>query len=114
MKSNKEMTNAELATFVESHLRNQGIDFVLSSGTCVSIYSINRYVSMDLDLINTRFAKRRRIRDAMREIGFSEEGRYFKHPDIEFFIELSFLEALYPLAINRSGDSRERTRYQDA
>ena len=87
MKSIKEMTNAELAAFVESHLRNKGIDVILSGGACVSIYSSNRYVSMDLDLINTRFAKRRRIRDAMREIGFSEEGRYFKHPDTEFFIE---------------------------
>jgi hypothetical protein len=87
MKSINKMTSAELAAFVASHLRNKGIDVVLSGGACVSIYSGNRYVSMDLDLINTRFAKRRRIRDAMREIGFSEEGRYFKHPDTEFFIE---------------------------
>jgi hypothetical protein len=42
---------------------------------------------MDLDLISTRFVKRSRIRKAMREIGFSEEGGYFKHPDTEFFIE---------------------------
>ncbi len=87
MKSVKEMTNAELAAFVESHLRNKGIDVVLSGGACVSIYSSNKYVSMDLDLINTRFVKRRRIHDAMKEIGFSEEGRYFKHQDTEFFIE---------------------------
>jgi len=87
MKSVKEMTNAELAAFVESHLRNKGIDVVLSGGACVSIYSSNKYVSMDLDLISTRFVKRRRIHDAMKEIGFSEEGRYFKHQDTEFFIE---------------------------
>ena len=42
MKSIKEMTNAELAAFVESHLRKNGIDVVLSGGACVS---------MDLDLI---------------------------------------------------------------
>jgi len=44
MKSIKEMTNAELAAFVESHLRKKGIDVVLSGGACVSIYSSNRYV----------------------------------------------------------------------
>ncbi len=87
MKFIKEMTNAELAAFVESHLRNKGIEVVLSGGACVSIYSSNRYVSMDIDLINTRFAKRRKIRDAMTEIDFSVEGRYFKHPETEFFIE---------------------------
>jgi len=51
MKSIKKMTNAELAAFIQSHLRNKGIDVVLSGGACVSIYSSNRYVSMDLDLI---------------------------------------------------------------
>jgi hypothetical protein len=54
MKSIKEITNAELASFDESHLRKQGIDVVISGGACVSIYSSNRYVSIDLDLINTR------------------------------------------------------------
>jgi hypothetical protein len=81
------MSIAELAAFIESFLRKKGIEVVLSGGACVSIYSSNRYVSMDLDLINTLFAKRRRIRDAMREIDFLEEGRHFTHPDTDFFIE---------------------------
>jgi hypothetical protein len=87
MKSVKEMTIAELAAFIESHLRERGIDVVLSGGACVSIYSNDRYVSMDLDLINIYLEKRSKIRMAMREIGFREEGRYFIHHETDFFVE---------------------------
>jgi hypothetical protein len=61
MKSIKDMTNTELAAFIESHLLEKGIYVVLSGGACVSIYSSNKYVSMDLDLVNVRFAKRQHI-----------------------------------------------------
>jgi hypothetical protein len=87
MKSIKEMTQGELAAFVQSHLRKKGIDAVLSGGACVSIYSSNRYVSLDLDLVNSWFAKRRVLRETMQEIGFHEEGRHFTHPDAQFFVE---------------------------
>ncbi|MFH1311752.1 MAG: hypothetical protein ABIJ00_00860 [Candidatus Eisenbacteria bacterium] len=87
MKPIRSMTNAELAAFIESCLRKKGIDVVLSGGTCVSIYSENRYVSMDLDLVNAHFAKRSEISAVMREIGFREEGRHFTHPETDFFVE---------------------------
>ena len=87
MKPIKEMTIAELAAFVGSHLKKKGIEVVLSGGACVSIYTDNKYVSMDLDLINTRFARRGVIIKAMEEIGFKEENRYFKHPHSNFYIE---------------------------
>jgi hypothetical protein len=50
MKSIKEMTQGELAAFIQTHLREKEIDVVLSGGVTVSIYSNNRYVSWDLDL----------------------------------------------------------------
>ena len=53
----------------------------------MSIYSENRYVSMDLDLVNHHFAKRHEIRKAMHAIGFREEGRHFTHPETDFFVE---------------------------
>jgi len=83
----KELTAADLAAFIESHLTSKGIEVVLSGGACVSIYSSNKYVSMDLDLINVLFVKSGRLRDAMSEIGFVEEGRYFKHKDTDYFVE---------------------------
>ncbi len=87
MKSIKEMTQGELAAFVQSHLREKGIDVVLSSGASVSIYTSNRFVSLDLDLVDLYLAKRRGLRETIQEIGFHEEGRHFKHPDTQFFVE---------------------------
>jgi len=84
-----EMNRANLGAFVQEHLRKKGIDMVLSGGACVSIYSQNKYPSMDLDMIHTSLMKPKRklIRDAMSEIGFTEDRRYFKHADTELFVE---------------------------
>lgn len=89
MKPISEMSRADLGAFVQEHLRGKGIDMVLSGGACVSIYSRNRYESMDLDMIHTALMKpkRRMIREAMIELGFIEEGRYFKHRDTDLFVE---------------------------
>jgi len=87
MKSIEEMTSAELAAFVQSHLLQKGIDVVLSGGACVTFYSNNQYISLDLDLIGGQFVKRSEVREAMQELGFSEEDRYFVHPDTRFFVD---------------------------
>jgi hypothetical protein len=87
MKQIKNMTQIELAAYIQSHLREVGIDVVLSGGATVSLYSGGRYVSKDLDLINVHFAKRSKIKAAMEEIGFREKGRYFENPDTEYFVE---------------------------
>jgi len=83
------MSRADLGAFVQEHLRSKGIDMVLSGGACVSIYSQNKYPSMDLDMIHTSLAtpKRKLIRDSMSELGFVEDGRHFRHPDTDLFVE---------------------------
>jgi hypothetical protein len=87
MKPIKEMTQAELGAYVQSHLYAKGIDVVLSGGSVVSIYTSGKYVSKDLDFVNRYSVRRSTIRDAMEELGFEETGRYFEHPDNEFFVE---------------------------
>ena len=89
MKSIGQMSRADLAAFVQEHLRDKGIDMVLSGGACVTIYSRGKYVSMDLDMIHTDLIapSGRIIRGAMAELGFTEHGRYFKHTDTDLFIE---------------------------
>jgi hypothetical protein len=87
MKQIKNMSQIELAAFVQSHLTKMDIEVVLSGGSAASFYSSNQYVSKDLDLINVKFARRKDIRSVMEEIGFHEQGRYFVHPDTEFFVE---------------------------
>ena len=45
------MTLGELAAYIDTHLREHGINVVLSGGACVAIYSDHQYVSKDLDFI---------------------------------------------------------------
>lgn len=87
MKQIKNMSQVELAAYVQDSLQAEGIQVVLSGGSAVSFYSSNKYVSKDLDLINTSFSKRSKIKVVMDKLGFHEQGRYFIHPETIFFIE---------------------------
>lgn len=87
MKSISQMTQAEIAAFISTHLEKSGIEVVLSGGATVCIYSNDRYVSKDLDFVNLYRIKRHRISQAMEELGFEEVGRHFTHPETEFFVE---------------------------
>lgn len=87
MISISQMTQIELAAFVQSHLQKHQIDVVLSGGAAVGYYSRNKYISVDLDLVNTLSTPRKFLVQAMGEIGFSEENRYFIHPETKFMIE---------------------------
>jgi hypothetical protein len=81
MKPIRDMTQAELAAYVQTRLREKGIMVVLSGGTAVAIYSSDQYVSKDVDLVRTSLEARKAIHSVMKSLGFHEENRYFKHPD---------------------------------
>lgn len=87
MKPIREMTQAELGAYVQSHLRDKEIDVVLSGGAVVAIYTSGKYVSRDLDLVNQYSARRIAIKKAMEELGFQEVGRHFEHSDSEYLVE---------------------------
>ena len=72
MKQVKNMSQAELAAYIQDSLQEEGIKVVLSGGSAVSFYSKNKYISKDLDLINTNFARRKDIKSVMEKIGFRE------------------------------------------
>ena len=76
------LSTGELVAFVQSALRQKGIETVLSGGTCVSIWTVNAYRSDDIDLISDGFGQRGRIREVMEALGFAEKNRYFVHPDV--------------------------------
>lgn len=87
MKQIKNMSQAELTAYIQDALHKEGIKVVLSGGSAVSFYSSDKYVSKDLDLINTNFSRRSKIKSAMEAIGFREQGRYFVNPEARFFVE---------------------------
>jgi hypothetical protein len=87
MKSIEEMSQAELAAYVQEKLRQNGIEVVLSGGAAVGIYSGGKYVSKDIDLVNARFANRKSIEKVMLDLGFISVGRHFEHPESDHIIE---------------------------
>ncbi len=87
MKPLKEMTIGEVAAYVAEHLRQAGIEVVLAGGSCVSIYTDNRYLSYDLDFIEVGKTARKKFAARLLEIGFQEQNRYFTHPNTPYFIE---------------------------
>jgi len=86
MKTVNKMTQAELAAYVQSHLRKNKINVTLSGGAAVSIYTVNKYVSADVDLVEDSYVDRGKIKTAMEEIGFQEKNRYFANPDTQHII----------------------------
>lgn len=87
MKKIKNMSIAELAAFVCSHLMKNDVRCVLTGGACVSIYTKNKYESFDLDFIDNSFTRRKEISRILKEIGFTERNRYFENPETEYIIE---------------------------
>ena len=87
MKTVSDMNMSELAAYVCSHLLCNGIEVVLSGGACVSLYTAGQYVSYDLDFIENLSSGRRKLKKILEQIGFHEEGRYFKHPETDYFLE---------------------------
>jgi hypothetical protein len=76
----------DLALMVSAELRNCNIDAVLVGGACVSIYSRNKYLSMDLDYISPATIKE--LTPVMKKLGFHQgSGRHFERPGCRFFIE---------------------------
>lgn len=87
MKPIREMSQGELAAFVDTHLKEYGIQVVLSGGASVAIYSDYKYVSKDLDFIAQFTIDRKKIESVMKEIVFEKQGKYYYHPDTPYFVE---------------------------
>ena len=87
MKTIKEMSLEELAAFISTNLRKNNIEVILTGGSCVSIYSENKYLSMDLDFVETFYTKRKYLVKCLTVLGFYEENRYYKHPDTDYIVE---------------------------
>lgn len=81
------MSLGELAAYVAEQLQHFGIEVVLTGGSCVSIYTGNRYQSYDLDFIERYSGQRKAVAAALAAIGFMPQERYFTHPDTPYFVE---------------------------
>jgi len=76
----------KMAAIISEHLKKNGIEAVLVGGACVSIYSDNKYISYDIDLITTSSIKT--IIPVLEQLGFKNTGgRLFKNPKCKFLID---------------------------
>ncbi len=80
---------AELAAIVSEALENAGITATLSGGAAVSIYSDNRYQSVDLDFVTASLIDD--LKKALEPLGFVHTGRprlsVFEHPKTNWYLE---------------------------
>lgn len=86
------MSIAELAAYVCSHLKENGIEVVLSGGSCVSIYTENKYETPDFDFIENVSSGRKKLTVVLAKIGFAPDpekknDKYFHHAETDFLIE---------------------------
>ncbi|NGX41620.1 MAG: hypothetical protein KR126chlam4_01463 [Candidatus Anoxychlamydiales bacterium] len=81
----KKITLEKLAAIISEKLKEHSIDSILVGGGCVSIYSQNRYQSYDLDYVT--YEDKKKIKKALNELDFYEEGGCFIHKDCKYYIE---------------------------
>ncbi len=101
-----QLTRAEMAALVVETLAVAGIDVVLVGGSCVCIYTNERFASFDLDFIDLTYARKKAIAAALATIGFKPKGstRYFAHKDSSWVLEFSTA----PLAVGHEQIKRSQ------
>ena len=53
----------------------------------MEIYTNSNFSSYDLDFIPNPAQKTTKVKEVMLSMGFKEEGRYFKHPENNYYVE---------------------------
>ncbi|NQU17277.1 MAG: hypothetical protein HQ564_04340 [Candidatus Saganbacteria bacterium] len=88
-RSFKKISVKELAVLVCSYLEKNGIEAVLTGGSCVSIFSNNKYQSFDLDFVTSAVEyDAKKLKKTMNDLGFIKgKTGYFERSDCKYFIE---------------------------
>jgi len=100
-----------MGALVVETLASHGIDVVLVGGSCVCVWTSERFGSFDLDFIDLTYKRRKQIAAALADIGFAPKGatKYFEHPDSKWSIEFPTA----PLAIGHEQIGSERVANMD-
>jgi hypothetical protein len=90
MKKIGDMGTIELAAFVSDYLRKNGVENVLTGGSCAEIYSSEKYVSGDLDFVDLNYVSLRKIAEILEDIGFKQlkQSQGFVHRDAVKMVEI--------------------------
>jgi hypothetical protein len=90
MKKIGDMDTIELAAFVSDYLRKNGVENVLTGGSCAEIYSSEKYVSGDLDFVDLNYVSLKKIAEILEDIGFKQlkQSQGFVHPQAVKMVEI--------------------------
>jgi hypothetical protein len=105
LKAINSMNLGELAAYIDTHLRENGINVVLSGGAAVSVHSNHKYVSKDIDFIGRYDINHNKVEEVMADIGFTKKGRYYFHPQTKYFAE--FISGPATVGQDPIGDTME-------
>tara|TARA_B100001540_G_scaffold313683_1_gene337077 strand:+ start:2782 stop:3336 length:555 start_codon:yes stop_codon:yes gene_type:complete len=102
---------AEMAALIVETLAAHDIDVVLVGGSCVCVWTNEKFGSLDLDFIDLTYSRRKQIAVALSQLGFSPNERqpkYFTHPDCQWSVEFPTA----PLAVGHEyiGDKQVATK----
>jgi hypothetical protein len=75
----------DLAGLISQNFKEDGIEAILVGGSCVTVYSNNRYMSSDLDYVT--YEELEKVEKSLKKIGFIKNGKYFEHPDCALYID---------------------------
>jgi hypothetical protein len=75
----------DLAGLLSEEMRKRGIETILVGGACVTIYTNNQYQSYDLDYVS--YEDMKKVKNALKELGFVQKDKYFRHPDCPWVVE---------------------------
>jgi hypothetical protein len=82
----KGLSIQDFALNICDYLIKNDIKLALSGGACVAIYTDNKYMSYDLDFVLISDEKQKKIKHLLLEIGFYEDGMFYKHLDSQYFL----------------------------
>jgi hypothetical protein len=81
----KNIDTKDLAGLIFQNFKDDGIEAILVGGSCVTIYSNNRYMSSDLDYVT--YETLDKVEKSLKKIGFIKDGKYFVHPHCALYID---------------------------
>lgn len=79
-------TLVEVAAAVATHLRSRGIDSVVVGGSAITAYVPEVYTSLDVDFVTQE--GRRRVTEALAEIGFHLSGRVYINATTSYTVDI--------------------------
>jgi hypothetical protein len=81
----KNMSLLDTASFVCGFLLKNGVDVVLVGGACVSVYTHNKYLSDDFDLVCSHTLSE--VETILSKIGYIRKGRLFFNSASDFVLD---------------------------